>query len=125
MLVELFCVLKSLGCRFHALKFRDWINTLDIFTIFSAGSFGMPAALTDLKGGSPKLEASLKCLGKAFKSSQATLIPSWSSGLVTMTTGNSGVSSMTPGNMGVSSLVAEELDMAFITAGGSGVAAIL
>ncbi|RXN02209.1 multidrug resistance 1-like protein [Labeo rohita] len=72
----------------------------------------MPAAFTDLNGGSAKLEASLKCPEKALLSPNATLLMTGNSGLVSMTTGNSGVSSM----------VAEDLGVAFKTARVSGAA---
>ncbi|RXN17612.1 olfactomedin 2A [Labeo rohita] len=72
----------------------------------------MPAALTDIKGGSVKLESSLTCPEKAW-SPNATLMMTW----------YSGVASMTPGNPGVSSMVAEDLGMSFMTGGGSGMAA--
>ncbi len=78
----------------------------------TAEGLGMPAALTDLNGGSAKLEASFKRPEKALLSPNTTL----------RMTGNSGLTSMTTGNSGVSSMVAEDLGVAFIMAGGSGVA---
>lgn len=65
----------------------------------------MPAAHTDVSGGSAKLEASLKHSWKALLFPDATL----------MMTGNSGMSSM----------VAEDNGVTFMMGGGSGMAAIL
>ncbi|KAF4110901.1 hypothetical protein G5714_007932 [Onychostoma macrolepis] len=78
----------------------------------TAEGLKMPAALTDLNGRSTKLEVSLKRPEKAFFSPNAALL----------TTGNSDLGSMMTGNSGVSSMVAEDIIMAFIMAGGSGVA---
>ncbi len=78
----------------------------------TAESIGMPTALNDLNGGSPKLEASLKRPEKALFSPNTTLLM----------TGNSGLMSKTTVISGVSSMVAEDLGVAFITAECCGVA---
>ncbi len=80
--------------------------------ISTVEGLGMPAALTDLNGGSAKLKASLKRPEKALLSPNTTLLM----------TGNSGLTSMTTGNSGVSPMAAEDFGVAFIMAGGSGVA---